>query len=66
MYACGSVKPGDTVDGERQARLARLRRQPGDLLLSAQSPGGWRATNPAVLRGWLVQRVPPPDSALVS
>ena len=31
-----------------------------------QSPGGWRATKPAVLRCWLVQRVPPPDSALVS
>ena len=33
---------------------------------ASYSPGGWRATKPAVLRMLFDQRVPPPDSALVS
>ena len=34
--------------------------------VAVHNPGGWRATKPAVLRMPDVQRVPPPDSALVS
>src|SRR4051794_4822703 len=60
-------RPLALVEGDRvrrEVREAAVRVL--DPVEADHSPGGWRATKPAVERIWLVQRVPPPDSALVS